>query len=152
MNINGLDKIISTYLYSNNSNYLFLHFSTDDNVIKLSQMHSFDYLISELKKRLGMEASLENIAIAYAILHGIYIQNIGLAKKSLRAIDLSKLEWANDIEQLFDVTYKPSTFSEYEVKKYSNFEIFESDEIIKNDNNISSDSNSIYNWLDEEKQ
>jgi len=95
-------EINSVYLFANTPKYLYRHLRHIQSVQELSQRATLQNLVDEYTKITSPIArSSEDIAAAYALLIAVTFWEYQEALAALGKFDLSRLEWGNDMKDIF---------------------------------------------------
>ena len=98
----SLREITNIYLLANTPMFLYRHMRRLAFLYNLAKNNDLEVLIGEYNKRTSKRDKLpEDIAIAYAILMAITHLEYSIALNYFNKFDLSRLEWGNDIKDIF---------------------------------------------------
>lgn len=102
-----LKQINSAYLFANTPKYLYRHLRHIQSVQELSKNTTLQNLVDEYNEITSpTRKSSEDVAIAYALLIMVTFWEYQKALVAFGKFDLSRLEWGNDIKDIF-VTNAP---------------------------------------------
>jgi hypothetical protein len=97
-----IKEINSVYLFANTPKYLYRHLRHIQSVQELSQRATLQNLVDEYNKITSPTTrSSEDIAAAYALLIAVTFWEYQKALATFEKFDLSRLEWGNDIKDIF---------------------------------------------------
>ncbi len=100
-----LKPLIEAYLFANTPMYLFRHFRENASLRELTQQTSVEALTAEYIDRTRKEwKSIEDIVVAYATLIAITFLEYGQALTVFESLDLSHLDWGEEIKDIFQTT------------------------------------------------
>ena len=126
-----LSELIGYYLVSNTPNYLYKKFVSNNHIQWISTYYSLRELVDFYNQynSLGTEYIVEK----YVSLFAIILNEFEEANQALNILDLSKLEWGQEIKNIFYFTRQPANF----VSKDANYKITSS-------SNLNSDAEAEY--------
>jgi len=97
-----LKQVITAYLFANTPMYLYRHLRYIDSVEELGKRTTLKALVKEYDKRTSKEQrSTKDIAVAYALLVAITFWEYRRALAAFDDFELSRLNWGNDIKDIF---------------------------------------------------
>jgi len=97
-----INEINSVYLFANTPKYLYRHLRHIQSVQELSRHATLQNLVDEYNEITSPTAkSSEDIAIAYALLITVTFWEYQQALAALNKFDLSRLEWGNEMKDIF---------------------------------------------------
>lgn len=97
-----LKPLINTYLFANTPMYLYRHFRRNASLKELAENNPAQRLVDEYKRRTSKKTkSTKDIVIAYSILVTITFLEYQQALAVFDMIDLSGLDWGNDIKDIY---------------------------------------------------
>ncbi len=106
-----IDELTRDYIFASSAGYVYDRFRGNNSVENLSRVKTPVILVEEYKKRTEKAArSLEDIVVAYAILVSITFLDYSEALGIFDKIDLSKLEWGQDIKDRYIRNVRPTVF------------------------------------------
>lgn len=97
-----IKEINSVYLFANTPKYLYRHLQHIQSIQELSQHATLQNLVDAYNEITSPTAkSSEDIAIAYALLITVTFWEYQKALVAFGKFDLSRLEWGNDMKDIF---------------------------------------------------
>ena len=96
-----LKQLAISYLFANTPMYLYRHFSRNISLKELAVKNPIKRLVTEYELRTAKKKkTVEDITIAYSILVAITFLKYDKALAAFDMIDLSKLDWGNEIKDI----------------------------------------------------
>ena len=97
-----LDPLYKSYLFANTPMYLYQHFREHAALEELAKRVSLQELIEEFNQQVNKEPrTIEDVVTAYALLVAITFLDYKQVISALNNLDLSRLDWGNDITSIF---------------------------------------------------
>jgi len=105
-----LEEVVSTYLFANTPMYLYKRLRSNASIEELAKNTTLEVLLEEYDKRTSMEKrTAEEVAVAYALLVAVTFLGRSQPSVAFRNFDLSRLDWGNDIRDIFISETPPET-------------------------------------------
>ena len=112
-----IKEINSVYLFANTPKYLYRHLRHIQSVLEVSQHATLQNLVDEYNKTTSPTTkSSEDIATAYALLITVTFWEYQKALAAFGRFDLSRLEWGNDMKDIFKTNAPINTIVEIDAK------------------------------------
>ena len=112
-----MEELIRDYIFASSAGYVYDRFTRNDSVKNLAKIKTPDILVKEYKKRTEKEErTIEDMVVTYAILVGITFLDYSQASSIFDKIDLSKIEWGQDIKDRYMRNVRPTVFVSGESK------------------------------------
>jgi hypothetical protein len=106
----NLTEVVSAYLFANTPMYLYRHLRSNPSIKELAENTTLEVLVKEYGIRTSKEKrTAEEVAVAYALLVAVTFLGYSQASAAFRQFDLSRLDWGNDIRDIFVRETTPET-------------------------------------------
>lgn len=106
-----MEELIRDYIFASSAGYVYDHFVANNSVRNLANIKAPDILMKEYEERTEKaERTIEDVVVAYAVLVGITFLDYSQASSIFDKIDLSKLEWGQDIKDRYMRNVRPTVF------------------------------------------
>lgn len=106
----NLKEVVSEYLFANTPMYLYKHLRSNASIKELAKNTTLEVLLKEYDRRTSKEErTAEEAAVAYALLVAVTFLGYSQALAAFRQFDLSRLDWGNDIMDIFISETTPET-------------------------------------------
>jgi hypothetical protein len=103
----NLQDLTQIYLFASTPSYLYRHFRKQSSLADLARSQPIENLVAEYQNRTTQEnRSVEDVVMAYAVLVSITHLPYQEAQAILDRLDLSLLDWGEDIRTIFAATTK----------------------------------------------
>ena len=97
-----IKQLTNSYLFANTPMYLYRHFRRNISLKELAENNPTKRLVAEYKRRTAKKKrAVEDITIAYSILVAITFLEYQQALAAFDTINLSKLDWGNEIKDIY---------------------------------------------------
>jgi len=97
-----IKQLTNSYLFANTPMYLYRHFRRNPSIKELAENDSTQKLAKEYNKLTSKKTKpINDIVIAYSILIAITFLEYQQALTAFGTVDLSKLDWGNDIKDIY---------------------------------------------------
>ncbi|MBA7578946.1 hypothetical protein ES708_20812 [subsurface metagenome] len=97
-----IQPLIDAYLFANTPSYLYRHFRQNASLKELAENNPIKSLVSEYNIRTAKKRkTVEDVAVAYSILTTITFLEYQQALVAFDMINLSKLDWGNEIKDIY---------------------------------------------------
>lgn len=102
-----IKPLTNAYLFANTPMYLYRHFRRNTSLKELAENNPTQRLVDEYNRRTDKKTkSTKDIAIAYSILIAITFLEYKQALAAFDTINLSRLDWGNDIKDIYNSKIK----------------------------------------------
>lgn len=106
-----LKSLCETYLVANTPMYLYRHLRSNNSLRRIAEDFSAEGLVAEYESRTTKQRrSVEDIAVAYAMLSAITQLDYPVAMAALDNMDLSRLDWATELRDIYLATRRPVSY------------------------------------------
>lgn len=97
-----IEALKREYLFANTAAHLYEYFREDGSLRKLAQEEKPEILVEEYKRRtVKDEKSVDDVVVAYAVLITLTFYDYSEAVKIFGKLDLSKLEWGEEVKNIY---------------------------------------------------
>ena len=108
-----IKQLTNSYLFANTPMYLYRHFRRNISIKELAENNPPQKLASEYKELISKKLkSINDIVIAYSILIAVTFLEYQQALEVFDTIDVSKLDWGNDIKDIYTSRTKSTNIVE----------------------------------------
>ena len=100
-----LKPLTEAYLFANTPIYLFRRFRENSSLRELAKHTTVEELTTEyINRTTKAEKSIEDVVVAYSLLIAITFLEYDKAVATFESIDLSRLDWGEEIKHIFRET------------------------------------------------